>query len=271
MRDLNLINNSKKLLNSLTVKDIFFSENILNFVFQKTRRLALATHLLSGTFDDNEPLKTKLKSVATRIIEVVISVSDRMTNVQRTEVFNKLNLFCLETAVLLETAYVIGLVSELNFSIMENELKYLMITLRGFDGMNADRVNLSNFVLGPSNVENASLVRGGVKRSPIAERSAEGVTGLQKKTHISSKLHYKTDKNTSFDAHGQGNSVKKDARRGIILNFIKDKKRIKIKDIMFLMTDCSEKTVQRELSEMFNEALLSKEGERRWTEYFLSK
>ena len=63
--------------------------------------------------------------------------------------------------------------------------------------------------------------------------------------------------------------IKKNNRRANILDIIKIKKKVTIKDISSLIKDCSEKTIQRELVALLKEGVLRKEGERRWSTYSL--
>ncbi|NCN08031.1 hypothetical protein GW944_00480, partial [Candidatus Parcubacteria bacterium] len=65
-------------------------------------------------------------------------------------------------------------------------------------------------------------------------------------------------------------SVKKNSRQSIIINVLKRKKEIMIKDISPLIDGCSEKTIQRELLAMVNSGILKKEGEKRWSRYSLA-
>lgn len=57
------------------------------------------------------------------------------------------------------------------------------------------------------------------------------------------------------------------ARRATILNFVLQNKGVSIKDICAIVPDCSEKTVQRELTALIGEGLIKREGERRWSIY----
>lgn len=56
-------------------------------------------------------------------------------------------------------------------------------------------------------------------------------------------------------------------RQAIILDILKDKDSLVIKDISQKITDCSEKTVQRELNYLVEIGLISRSGARRWTRY----
>jgi len=54
-----------------------------------------------------------------------------------------------------------------------------------------------------------------------------------------------------------------------IINLLKDSDGLAIKDIASVITDCSEKTIQRELLSLIENGLVRREGERRWSRYFL--
>ncbi len=65
---------------------------------------------------------------------------------------------------------------------------------------------------------------------------------------------------------GKGDS----SRRAKIIDFIKDKKRVGIKEISRIFPGLSEKTVQRELLDLVKARVLAKEGERRWSVYTIA-
>ncbi len=55
-----------------------------------------------------------------------------------------------------------------------------------------------------------------------------------------------------------------------ILNIIRDNKSVTIKDVSNIVSDISEKTIQRELSSLVISGVLRREGERRWSRYSLA-
>jgi DNA-binding transcriptional ArsR family regulator len=59
------------------------------------------------------------------------------------------------------------------------------------------------------------------------------------------------------------------ARRERVLSILKDKGEATIKDIIEVVTDCSEKTIQRELTALIKDNIVHREGERRWSKYKL--
>jgi len=58
-------------------------------------------------------------------------------------------------------------------------------------------------------------------------------------------------------------------RRDRIVGVIKDKGEATIKDIAYVVTDCSEKTIQRELIDLIKDNVIVRDGERRWSKYRL--
>jgi hypothetical protein len=61
--------------------------------------------------------------------------------------------------------------------------------------------------------------------------------------------------------------MRKTNRRNLILNTIKKKGGVMIKDLVPIVRGCSEKTIQRELALLISSGVIKKEGERRWSIY----
>jgi predicted HTH transcriptional regulator len=59
----------------------------------------------------------------------------------------------------------------------------------------------------------------------------------------------------------------KQDRTAKILALIKDKKDLSIKDVSIAFTDCSEKTIQRELNTLVSKGHIRKVGSKRWSRY----
>ena len=59
------------------------------------------------------------------------------------------------------------------------------------------------------------------------------------------------------------------SRRDRVVEVLKDKGPVTIKDITDVVTDCSEKTIQRELMSLIKDNMVHREGERRWSKYSL--
>jgi len=84
-----------------------------------------------------------------------------------------------------------------------------------------------------------------------------------KKTPKKTLTENKTTNKTTNKSH------ERNKRREEIINIIKQKKDVSVKDISAIIKDTSEKTLQRELVSMVEEGVLEKEGERRWSRYMI--
>lgn len=69
--------------------------------------------------------------------------------------------------------------------------------------------------------------------------------------------------------NSQGHKGHSSDRKGQVLEMLKNRGALGIKDIARVITDCSEKTIQRLLNTLIKEGLIKKEGERRWSTYHL--
>ncbi|MCX6702079.1 MAG: hypothetical protein NTX96_02725, partial [Candidatus Zambryskibacteria bacterium] len=65
-------------------------------------------------------------------------------------------------------------------------------------------------------------------------------------------------------------NLKKSNRQNVILDLLKRKKELTIKDISLVIKDCSEKTIQRELNSFISIGVLKRAGVRRWSKYSLA-
>ena len=129
---------------------------------------------------------------------------------------------------LLSLAKKVGLVSDINYDILHKEILNLDQEYR---------------LLSPFDIQSDEYVR---KPSVvnIKDRLGEGVT---KKTSLISN--------------------KKNTRQGTILDIIRRKKEVMIKDISVIVEGYSDKTLQRELLGMVKDGILKKTGEKRWSRY----
>jgi hypothetical protein len=69
------------------------------------------------------------------------------------------------------------------------------------------------------------------------------------------------------DTKGQFKDKGQNERASLILDLVRKRKSLSIKDISAVIRDCSEKTIQRELSLLISKGLVRKQGDRRWSVY----
>jgi len=195
---------------------------------KKLQKLASAIYLITGFFNEQEPLRWRLRALSIDLVSD--TVKDKVRIVREV-----LTLFTLAKNA--------GLVSEMNHEILVRELsKIERDQERPLDTMFYS-------ALGPSEKPMQSLPKPEYIKDNIAERKPEEKPPLK-----------------DFGAV----SVKKNSRQSIIIGLLKRKKEIMIKDVSALISDCSEKTIQRELLSMVHSGLLHKIGEKRWSRYSLA-
>lgn len=195
---------------------------------KKLERLASALYLITSFFNDQEPLKWKLRTLASEFISLTVSLKERQITTLGTK-----NIV-LEIMEFLSVARNVGLVSTENHDLVREELvKYT-------DNLDYP-VNISDFLkINPPEPKTEKIL--------LKDKSID-------------KGHLK-----EFGVV----SMKKNSRQSSIIAVLKRKKEIMIKDISLLISGCSEKTIQRELSAMIQAGVLRKVGEKRWSRYSIA-
>lgn len=277
---------------NLAVSRIFEKDNFLLFVYKKIERVVSALYLISGLFSDNEPLKWQFREVGVGIISQFLSLTTRPDS--RTEVVLGINTSLLKLLSFLDISARAGFVSEMNFSILSKELEDLLETLtrkelpKGGRETSIDRefFALPQGLFFPDSHENNNHADVGVvgnalqipetnlytwadvgRLEDIYKRQSKG----QEKDMRSGVVLSGTKQKNQFFDKGQNLSTSSAAsgRKVAILNLLKDKNNLTIRDFSLVIKGCSEKTIQRELLRFVRDGVLKKSGERRWSRYSL--
>lgn len=214
---------------------------------------------------ESEPLRSGLRTLALALISGTRRISARSTE-PHYALADEVNRTIDETSVLLNLAVTIGLVSEMNGTILASELGKVKAEIdHHYGGKNvlfATHPGYANIMLTPGMFEvstaekmlqnfdkGQSFFKGQIGASEIAQPAAKPMPApkdlLSKKGDIGIKI----------------------ARRNDVLNVVRSKGRASIKDVVSILKDISEKTVQRELLALVKEGVLTKEGEKRWSTY----
>ena len=275
---------------NILIFKLFEKDSHLLFLYKKSERVASALYLLSNLFSDSEPIKWQFRDAATGIISSNLSLlSDSLS---RPEILFKLSLDFVRLLSLLDIAYVAGLVSEMNFTILKKELEHLLETLnlkglphnvpsnkkalfdKDFFALPEEELGPEISAANPSSAGHSFPSPQYGKRHSVhtwsdAARISPGILKGQDKGHESYKpKSYGTIKN-----YKQGDSsdiTNGPDRQSVILEILKSKNNLTIKDFALAIKNCSSKTIQRELSKLVKLGILKKEGERRWSRYSLA-
>lgn len=202
------------------------------------QRLASALYLVTGFFAEQEPLRLKLRTLAADL--VVGNGKGERENFRE----------CLSLLALAQTA---GLISSPNYEILLAQFNKVVETQ---EGSLLDFFPTYEPAL-PSREERQALPR------PLAKTEVV-------KDNISEPVDKTSEGRQELLKDFGAVSVKKNSRQSVIISLLKRKKEIMIKDVSPLIAGCSEKTIQRELSQMVSAGILKKIGEKRWTRYTLA-
>jgi hypothetical protein len=156
----------------------------------------------------------------------------------------------------------------MNYEIIRRELKLLIriaLQVQELVGKNeTSGLKDSLFFVDSKEIQVLELDR---NKKELEEKTNEFYKGQQGiKDNLISKYPAKFDKKIKDRI---STNQRKITRQEIILNFIKKKNIVNIKDLFGVINNCSSKTIQRELLDMVKKNVLKKEGERRWSRYSL--
>ena len=268
---------------------------------KKSERLATALYLVTNFLSDDEPLKFRLRSLSLVLVQKVGFVRYGSSTSEKS-VFEEIQGMITETLALLELAFIAGIVSEMNFTILKREY----ISLRdATEVKKVSRESRTDSILGntffgssfaefesqktlstPKQIqkESASLAQPhisighpkGQKDMIMSDTKVSGIQGPSLRNVDSAESHRAShpsamkQRSDLYVSEQRTPDVAKEARRTRILKLVKDNREVTIKDISNHFPELSEKTIQRELVSLAEAGVLKKFGERRWSRYALA-
>lgn len=261
---------------------------------KKSDRIATAIYLVTNFLSDNEPMKSRLRTLSLELVRDS-SVLKNGSMMVETNVLESLRGNILETLSLFELAFMAGLVSEMNFTILKREyssLRDMLEVKKASRESSSDSILGENFFGGVESLPSAPQGRAFMSPSPRPDLYAPSPSSTSGH-HIGQPAPTMSDRNTKghdvapkvertsfgpkvgtqYSASSTPRAttdVAKESRRARILKLVKDNREVTIKDIATHFADLSEKTIQRELVSLVESGVLKKFGERRWSRYALA-
>lgn len=250
-------------------------------IAQKSQKLASAIYLVTGFFTDQDPMKWKLRQLVNDLVSLALSFKSlvfkerEMARVESREVV-------MEILALIEVGKNVGLISEGNFSVFKQEFDKYLLNIgfpQGLEEKDGQALLSSNFF-----TTSSSTLPSGTPPAPKEIKDNTYNEESDSKEEVRSLTQHYLPKRQLLDIpqispktqpkslkEFGAVSVKKNSRQSIIINLLKRKKEIMIKDVSPLISGCSEKTIQRELLAMVAAGILRKVGEKRWSRYSLAE
>lgn len=234
------------------------------YIAKKTEKLITAVYMLTDFLSDTEPMKSRLRMAGTALLSDTHSL-ERL-DVSERKVAAMKAIEDLESILsFLEVASHASLISPKNVQILRDEFLALKNILRERIELPVESVSFrQEFFTLPE--------RTGVEH----EIEQESEVDFSKRHDISIRHNIRTLKDTLKDRQvsqeitvGIARKTKSEmlSRKEKLLEFIKDKQEISIKDAIKHFPDTGEKTIQRDLIALIQSGLIQKTGERRWSRY----
>ncbi len=251
--------------NKESIENVFKKDIVLNLmphntqgnrIYKRSERIAAVLYLLTRDVHETEPLKSFVRERAQRLVTLSVSIKDTLQHefVAERERFESV---VRELVTSLRLLVVGGYVSQQNADITIEALsEVLTLLIQGVGSAAAERGALSkNHFLPQESVtlreahNTISVLKNARRKGSIPQEG--GMRNVVSQTSV-----------TVGGAHAD--------RRELILAVLKKSGPLGIKDIAGYMTDCSEKTVQRELAALVTQGQVLKSGEKRWSRYVLN-
>lgn len=298
----NEISRAISILDRSAVLDLVKDTGTPNFLLKKAERVVAALFLLTASFSDSEPLKWELRAAGTALIRG-IPFFRSPTRASDTETVNESVRDAALTLTLLELACISGLLSPMNFSLLQKELEGILSSTEYKRAGERTVLPRSLFVderrqatvNRPRSTEPTERKEASSETVPPAQISqglipdtTAGIKDIDKRhTGIKDSVLYRTQgekalsesrgaapKPTQATSTRQISRIVNDKIRtervATIIALLRKKSGAAIKDFVSLIHGCSGKTIQRLLLDLISKNVLYRQGRKRWSRYYLS-
>lgn len=248
---------------------------VYNFANKKTEKLVTALYLVSDCMDTDDAIKGKLRLLGVELLSDIYKLSIAPTVNKQDQVSLSIN-HIYELLSLIEIANNVGFISEMNTMILKNEFSILVSGLK--DSLSKDKqfaFRLDEKMFDLPEGDNSSLGGREYFGSTISHQTGGKKTPYSSVSFMNTKSPLQILQSKKINSSVTSVADRQD-RTNRIVTLIKEKKDsstgqagISIKDISLAFTDCSEKTIQRELNTLVSKGQIKKTGSKRWSRYII--
>lgn len=264
----------------------------MGFAHKKTEKLTTAVYMLSNFFGKDEPLRAMVRERSLGILSNISAVFyNRCSDVEYA--LSESVAMIDEMISYFEIANVSGLISRMNFNVLKDEFVSLKDTINSMkkhgnphavlltadfftDGkLLGGGISMADKIVTANDIKDIIAPEKNVEKKIADPEVAPPQVLIKKPVETMPALFYKKDTPTpqrqnQKEHNGSIASKRKIDRSETILKILKKKDNLTVKDIAEVISDCSEKTIQRELLALVDKNVLKKVGERRWSRYLLA-
>ncbi len=252
--------NRKSLVAGIAIK----AGNILYF-HKRTERVIAALFIVTDLLPDDNPIRHRIRQVSVDLMAFLVSFQSSFVD-EGEKFIQRYQSLCLEIVSLLEIGEMSGQITNMNCRLVSEEIERLVLA--------AERM-----VSQSESFPMSSKVGRVLDKDDTVSKRTDFISDMDKKDK--KKSHVKSHKGhihvplKSTDAKDVSNVSKdvsnsRESRRSAIISLLKDGRHLSVKDFSNVIPGVSEKTIQRELLSMVEDGVLNKEGERRWSRYFVA-
>ncbi len=239
---------------------LVFKDSRGMYLYKKSEKISKAFFLVTQHLEESQSIKVRLRDSALELLDksqVFLSLSKLDEEATKEVVLNIMTLISLSD---------IGLgskfISEANYQIITKQIQIFVGEVYEYINSSQRDTNLI-----PSSLFDITYT----EQAPttFAEHKNEIPKITLPKGHVNSRHNISANQIKKQPINSEGDK-EKNQRQELIINTIRQKGELSIKDLTDVIKGCSEKTIQRELVSLVSSGVLLKTGERRWSRYSLS-
>ena len=245
--------------------DFYHKHLAVSVIAKKTEKITTAIYMVTDFIHESEPLRSQLRTLGLSLVSGTRRIGARSTE-PHYALADEVVRTADEIIVFVNLASTIGLISEMNGKILVSELEKVKSEI---DHHYGGKTVLFSTHPGYANILLSSSMFEVEPAEKMLENFDKGQTNFNGQNSINTAQaprKIETPERTEITPKKSDIGMKI-ARRNDVLNVVRSKGRVSIKDITSLVKDMSDKTVQRELLGLVKEGVLIKEGEKRWSMY----
>lgn len=227
----------------------------IEYSVKKAEKISSAIYVLSNFIPSSDPMRHSIRKSSLRLLSDIFTISNVTDrgNGTRASVFVLTSQIIPEILSLINVSKTSGFMSPMNAEVVSTELKNFQDSLETRFGLKTDLIlSKKDFDISSVDGSKTNIVDKIISTKPLVEGFTKKKTSYAKSPRV-----YKV-------------ATKKNQRRSVILEVLKNNDDIGVKDVLVKLPQYSEKTIQRELLKMVSEGLLKREGERRWSRYSIA-
>jgi hypothetical protein len=241
----NSMNTKDTTINDSSFKKLLNNDNYYRHIFKKTEKIVSVVFYILNNLDADKKSETLISNIASK------------AHFAHENALRTLEVKPVSSKEVLEqfAQSLVGLDSTLRIAtsanVLTNEVLAVIVgeidtVLRG----------LKTYIVNNSSTEELSFM----------QYNPGGFTSQYQTAPVRPERKKAQNTNAPAQDTTQSASIVSD-RRERIKTILEAKGEATIKDISEIITDCSEKTIQRELNTMIEENIVKRQGERRWSKY----